>query len=82
MSDSKSDQILDWLEAGQARGASHVIVACGADGLDHPVYVPPTQDARETAMKLDLIENTHVREVYRLDLSWRAQISARRVRNY
>jgi hypothetical protein len=73
------EDIREWLAAGKAEGASHVIVVCDDFSYeDYPVYVKLGQDVRKVFEEYNGKEMQRVMEVYALHLDWEVQLNERR----
>lgn len=73
------DDIKAAYDVGEARGATHMIVAYDTfDGGNYPIYVFPGQNPREWAPS----NGDRVDECYRYSLGWEAQSGPHRVSNW
>lgn len=78
MATTKSD-ILGWLQEGQERGATHMIVVCDTfDYEDYPVYVMPDEDVRKRESEYNGKNMQKVMEVYKLDSDLQRQLDTPR----
>lgn len=78
MPTSPSD-IRRWLQEGQRRGATHVIVVTDTyDHVDWPVYVMSSENVREQYNESNGQNMQRVQEVYALHLDWEEQLLERR----
>jgi len=76
--------IREWLERGQGKGATHVIVMCDTfDWDDYPVFVDSNQNIRDEVARLQNGGNMQkIMEVYNLSLDIEAQINEDRSFNF
>lgn len=80
---TSKEQIRAWLTEGKARGATHVIIVCDTfDHDDYPVYVSPSEDAREIALRYNGQNMQRLMEVYNLHGDLEAQMNEHRAFNY
>ncbi len=70
------EEIRGWIEQGKAQGATHMIVVCDDFSYeDYPVYVSPSEIAREQAAKYSGQNMQRVMEVYFLNGDIEAQLA-------
>jgi len=82
MSTTKLD-IREWLERGQAHGATHLIVVCDTfDHEDYPVFVKPEEIAREVYERYNGKNMQRVMEVYSINKDWESQLDEFRAFNF
>ena len=82
MAATKQD-IARWLSRGREQGATHVVVVCDTfDWEDYPIFVSPSEEAREVYSKYHGPNMQKVMEVYNLSLNDTEQLNARRVLNF
>ncbi|HCQ31034.1 TPA: hypothetical protein DIU27_01435 [Candidatus Collierbacteria bacterium] len=63
------DLIKEWYAKGKEKGATHMIIVCDTlEYEDFPVYVMPTESAREKAQAESIKPMQRVMEVYSLSL--------------
>lgn len=80
---TSAEVLAQWFDHGVADGATHMIVVCDTyDWDDYPVYVTPTEDAREKAQTYNDKEMQQVMEVYDLALPKADQMAEFRAFNY
>jgi hypothetical protein len=67
--------IREWLKAGQAQKATHMIVVCDTfDYDDYPIYVMPGEDVREREKEFKGVNMQKVMEVYNLSMDIEQQL--------
>ena len=72
-----------WLKQGQDKGASHMIVICDkTDWIDSPIYVMPTQIAREVYHQCQSDSEQKVMEVYNLSKDLEIQLNEHRAMEF
>lgn len=77
------EDIRGWLEEGQEKGSTHVIVVVDTfDWGDYPVHVSPNEKVREVAAKYDGANMQKIVEVYDLSMDLEEQLDEFRARNY
>ena len=77
------EDIRGWLEEGQEKGSTHVIVVVDTfDWGDYPVHVSPSEKVREVVAKYDDKDMQRVMEVYNLSMDLEEQLSEHLARNY
>jgi len=77
------EDIRGWLEEGQEKGSTHVIVVVDTfDWGDYPVHVSPNDKVREVVAKYDDKDMQRVMEVYNLSMDLEVQLNEHRARNY
>ena len=82
MATSRED-ISRWFDAGVAKGATHMIVACDSfDHDDYPIYVMPGENVRSRTDQVGKESMQRVMEVYALHLSKAAQLGEHRAFHY
>lgn len=75
------DDIRRWLQRCAGEGCSHMLVVCDTfDRSDYPVGAHSEKEARAIYQNPGPMQK--VMEVYKLDLEWEEQLSARRVFNF
>ena len=78
MATTKED-IKGWIKRGQEQGATHLIVVCDTfDWDDYPVYVMPTENAREKYGQYNGPNMQKVMEVYNLSKDIEKQVNQHR----
>ncbi len=77
------EDLREWVEKGQAEGATHMIVMCDTfDHDDYPVYVKKDEDVREVEAEYSAKSMQNVMEVYFLDGDIEDQLAMRRSFTY
>jgi hypothetical protein len=78
MATTKGD-ILNWLQDGHERGATHMIVVCDTfDHDDYPVYVMPDEDVHKKESEYSGKNMQRVMEVYKLSGDLKNQLDTPR----
>ncbi len=77
------EKIRKWLEGGNPRFISHMIVVCDTfDHNDYPVYISKSEDVNERVAKIKAQEMTRIMEVYSYSIDLEEQLNESRVFNY
>jgi hypothetical protein len=76
------DDIRNWLQMGQQKGASHVIIMCDTfDWSDYPVYVQAWQNVAGHITDLNNTSMQEIMEVYNLSLPIESQLNEKKAWN-